>query len=407
MSKIASWWSKGRDRYPNRREQCRQVINSTWVSLKNNVPLTVASILCAGVALSLMGTSMAVSSGIENATARWRGGVETIIFLDPSASESVVTSVGKELRDNPLVSKVSFVSQQDAYGEFAEMFSDSPELVKSIGSEALPSSWRVVPVRDATTSEIESIGERWQGAPGVYQVVYAKDAVRAVLRISGTVSWSLSLLATVLGFAAWLLLLAGARAAAFSRREELSIMRMVGAGRMMVRLPFVLEGAIAGLTGAFGASLAVSRTSREIERRLSGEGDVAILQSFVITDSKINSVILLMAGLGVLLGASASFWAVGRYVRASEGLPTNMLARTLKRVRMFFGRIRAAKAQRAVSEAFAPLQSEEYVTGQQRPLGDHSRERGEDVGVLNLHQDGLEHDLISEVELDLADPRKA
>lgn len=389
IDRLVAWWSKGRDRYPNRREQCRQILNSTWVSLKNNVPLTVASILCAGVALSLMGTSMTVSSGIENATARWRGGVETIIFLDPAADESVVTSVGRELRDNPLVSGVSFVSQQDAYEEFSEMFSDSPELVKSIGAEALPSSWRVVPVDNATSGEIESIGERWRDAPGVYQVVYAKDAVRAVLRISGTVSWSLSLLATVLGFAAWLLMLAGARAAAFSRREELSIMRMVGAGRMMVRLPFVLEGAVAGLAGAIGAALAVSRTSREIEGRLSGDGDVAILQSFVITDDKINSVTVLMVLLGVLLGASASFWAVGRYVRASEGLPTNMVSRTIKRAEMAFKRARTAREQRVVRDAFAdvPLQSAEREREQQTALDGHYQEHGEDEAVPSLSRD--------------------
>lgn len=380
LDRILSWWRKGRDRYPNRREQTRQILQSTYVSLKNNVPLTVASILCAGVALSLMGTSMTVSSGIDNATARWRGGVETIIFLEPEANEAVITAVGRELTANKLVASVSFVSQQEAYREFAEMFADSPELVESIGAEALPASWRVVPVQNATAEEIESIGSRWQEAPGVYQVVYAKDAVRAVLRISGTVSWSLSLLATVLGVAAWLLLLAGARAAAFARRDELSIMRMIGAGRMMVRLPFVLEGAVAGALGAAGGGVAVYRTSREIQKRLAGEGDVAILQSFVISDDKLQGVVALMVLLGVFLGASASFWAVGRYVRASEGLPTNMLSRTIKRLEMLYKRVRAARDKREVIAAFSdvPLQSAAPLTAQQRQPDDRCEEPEQD-----------------------------
>ena len=386
---LVKWWQRGQDRYPNRREQFRQVVWSTWVSLKNNVPLTVASILCAGVALSLMGTSMTVSSGIDNATTRWRGGVETIIFLEPEADASVISSVGRELESNKLVASVSFVSQADAYREFSEMFADSPELVRSIGTEALPSSWRVVPVSDATSEEIESIGERWQEAPGVYQVVYAKDAVRAVLRISSTVSWSLSLLATVLGVAAWLLLLAGARAAAFARREELMIMRMIGAGRMMVRLPFVLEGAIAGALGALGASFAVFKTSRAIQERLAGDGDVAILQSFVIPGERIKSVVYLMMLLGVLLGASASYWAVGRYVRASEGLPTSIVSRTLKRIDMVSKIARLAKARRDVSSAFdvVPLQSAGLELEQQTLHDDLSLEYGEDGESASLHRD--------------------
>ena len=92
--------------------------------------------------------------------------------------------------------------------------------------------------------------------------------------------------------------------------------------------------------------------------------------------------------LGVLLGASASFWAVGRYVRASEGLPTSMVSRTIKRIDMVSKRARLAKARRDVSSAFdaAPLQSAGLEREQQTQHDDLSLEHGEDGESASLHR---------------------
>ena len=316
-----------RDAYPNRGEQARQIRSSVLVSLKNNIPLSVASVLCAMVALALMGGSMVVSDGVDNATIRWRGGVETIIFLEPTAPESVSKSVGEQLRTDKSVKSVVFVSQEEAYSEFSDMFKESPELVSSIGSDALPASWRVIPNASATEEDVELLGARFEGYPGVYQVVYAKDAVASVLRVSNLIRVGLSTLALILGAAAWLLMFAGSRAAAFARREELAVMRLVGAGRMMVRLPFTIEGMLQGALGAIGASGAVWWLSDVIEERVGSGSQIAILKAFTVENSERWASIWWMLLMGTLLGGAGATLAVGRYARAREGLPANLMHR--------------------------------------------------------------------------------
>lgn len=316
-----------RDAYPNRGEQARQIRSSVWVSLKNNIPLSVASVLCAMVALALMGGSMVVSAGVDNATIRWRGGVETIIFLEPTAPESVAESVGEQLRADRSVKSVVFVSQEEAYSEFSDMFKESPELVSSIGSDALPASWRVIPTESATEEDVELLGARFEGYPGVYQVVYAKDAVASVLRVSSLIRVGLSTLALILGAAAWLLMFAGSRAAAFARREELAVMRLVGAGRMIVRLPFTIEGMLQGALGAVGASGAVWWLSDVIEERVGSGSQIAILKAFTVESSERWTSIWWMLLMGTLLGGAGATLAVGRYARAREGLPANLVHR--------------------------------------------------------------------------------
>ena len=316
-----------RDAYPNRGEQARQIRSSVLVSLKNNIPLSVASVLCAMVALALMGGSMVVSAGVDNATIRWRGGVETIIFLEPTAPDSVSESIGEQLRSDKSVKSVVFVSQEEAYSEFSDMFKESPELVSSIGSDALPASWRVIPNESATEEDVALLGARFEDYPGVYQVVYAKDAVASVLRVSNLIRVGLSTLALILGAAAWLLMFAGSRAAAFARREELAVMRLVGAGRMMVRLPFTIEGMLQGALGAIGASGAVWWLSDVIEERVGSGSQIAILKAFTVENSERWASIWWMLLMGTLLGGAGATLAVGRYARAREGLPANLMHR--------------------------------------------------------------------------------
>jgi cell division transport system permease protein len=345
---IRAWNANGEARYPNRREQLRQVRHSVAVSLRHNIPLTVAGVLCSAVALCLIGASLIVSDGVGNATLRWRGGVETIIFIEPSASAELVQQIGDELSREDVVQRADFVSQDAAFVEFSEMFRTSPDLVRSVGPEALPASWRVVPKPGTDEAAVSALGERYTERAGVYQVVYAKDAVQSVLRVSNAVQSVLNLLAIFLGGAALLLSLASCRAAAWARREELAVMRLVGAGRWLVRLPFAVEGAVQGLLGSAFAGVGVWFLADYIQNRVNEGDSLAILRAFSVSSGERIGVIALLCCIGVVGGAVGASLAVGRYARAREGLPTNLVMRIVSNARRFKERriLGALKAER-------------------------------------------------------------
>lgn len=331
---------RGENRYPNRREQLRQVRRSVGVSMRNNLPLTVAGILTASVALSLVGAALTVSAGVDNATIRWKGGVETIVFMNPQATGEIIDAVGADLAAEPVVRRAEFVSQQAAYEEFKVMFRTSPELVRSVGPDALPASWRVVPADSATVEQIDELGQRYQQRNGVYQVVYARDAVQSVLGVSEAVQWALGLLALTLGAAAWLLTIASCRAAAWARRDELAVMRLVGAPRWVVRLPFVIEGALQGALGSALAGAATWKVADVIEARVADGDSLAILRAFSVDADTRWQIIGLLVTLGAGFGAIGAMIAIGRYAKAREGLPSNMVLRWVKLVRLAASRRR-------------------------------------------------------------------
>ncbi len=314
------WWGRRARTWLSRvTAQLWQVLHSTFVALKRNGPLAFAGVLCSVVALTLVGSSLLVSRGVEHATARWRGGVETIVFLEPQLEPARVEEVGKLLRDDPRVADARYVDQDASLAEFREMFRNSPEMISTVTADVLPSSWRVVPSGSSDEAAIEALGAEWESRTGVYDVVYAKDAVESVMQLSRTVRSTLLAVAAALGVAALALAFAACRSAAFARREELAVMRLVGAPRWVVRWPFILEGALQGLVGGYVAACLTEVVSRLLTNGTSGKG-IALLEDFYVTSGDLWSITGWCMLIGALLGALGASAAVTRYVRASEGV---------------------------------------------------------------------------------------
>lgn len=289
------------------------VLRETASSLKRNFTLTVASLLTVAVSLSLVGAALLLRQGVQNATLRWQGGIEFIVFLNPDVSGDQTEAIGRELAENPEVDEVSYVSQDDAYEEFKVLFRNSPEMVDSVSPEVLPASYRVVP-RDADTAVIEAVGRQFEQQPGVYSVVFAKDTVESVLKVSRILQIGIFGTAAVLLLAAGLLILNTIRMAMFARRREIEVMKLVGATNWFIRVPFMLEGLIQGVVGAVVAFGSVSVLNNLIESRVTDGQSLAILQNFSVSSGEVWATGLFLLVVGALVGAIGSGVAVTRFL---------------------------------------------------------------------------------------------
>ncbi|MBK9180891.1 MAG: ABC transporter permease [Acidimicrobiales bacterium] len=289
------------------------VFRETASNLRRNFTLTIASLLTVAVSLSLVGAALLLRQGVQNATLRWQGGIEFIVFLNPEATPEQTEAIGRALEENPEVDEVKYVSQQEAYEEFQVLFRNSPEMVDSVSPEVLPASYRVVP-RDADTTVIESVGRQFEQQPGVYSVVFAKDTVESVLKVSRVLQLGILGTAFVLLFAAGLLILNTIRMAMFARRREIEVMKLVGATNWFIRVPFMLEGLVQGLVGAAVACGSVFLLNNLIEARVSDGQSLAILQNFSVSSGEVSATAIFLVVVGVLVGTIGSGIAVSRFL---------------------------------------------------------------------------------------------
>jgi cell division transport system permease protein len=248
------------------------------------------SVICTiALCATMAGASILARSGIDTTLGRWADGVEFVVYLDPAAPPEDLERLRGTLEADPSVRNVTEVTQAEAYDDYAELYADTPEMVEAVTADLLPASLRVAPTAadpELITEIANSVGDD----AAVYRVVTANDAVTDMRDLSRTVSSVGTALAIALGAIAVVLSVAMLRASIAARRDEITIMGLVGATRSYIAAPIILEGA---LLGAAAAALA-SATLWAGHRAVSGS-DSSVLEALSATSGPISGTLVALA----------------------------------------------------------------------------------------------------------------
>lgn len=289
------------------------VARETATNLTRNVTLTLASILTVVVSLTLFGSAFMLNQGVNNANDRFKGGIEFIVYMQPTADEAQKESIKQDLESNPDVNEITYVDQDETYQEFRDLFKDSPQLIDTVTPEILPPSFRVAPnVQDPEV--VQALGDTFSDKPGVYDVVFAFEVVKRIQETFNKIGVRFLLASGLLLFAALLLILNTIRVAMFARRREIEVMKLVGATNWFIRVPFIVEGVVQALIGAVVAVLSMTFVIRPFIDELSKDRVLPIFQGFEVTDSNLLFTNVLVLAGAAAIGAIGSAVAVSRFL---------------------------------------------------------------------------------------------
>lgn len=294
------------------------IYSEIGTGLRRNLTMTLAVIITVAISMTFLGTGMLLSAQADAMKDYWYDKVEISVFMcneydtGGGCAEGEVTGEQKSkieetLKSHPEVEQVHYESQDEAYEHFKEQYADS--MAESITADQLQQSYRVA-LEDP--EQFEGVVSAVSGLPGVHQVVDQRDLLDRFFRALNGVQIGAIFVAGILVVAAILLIANTIRLAAFSRRRETGIMRLVGASNFYIQLPFILEAAIAGLIGALFACLGVLSI-----KWLFVDHVLAPAFQFVSWVGWPETLVILPYLLvgGVLLSAIAAFVTLRRYLR--------------------------------------------------------------------------------------------
>jgi cell division transport system permease protein len=287
------------------------VVRETGVNMKRNLLMSTAAIITMAVALTLVAAALLMRQAINKAAIQWRGGVELSIFLQPGVTDNQRTALGHQLQGMQEVKKVRYVDKPAAYGEFKQMFANTPDLVNSLSVADMPPSYRVVP---AKAEDVQAIGDRFKSQPGVKEVVYAKEVISSMLKEFRTRRAVAVVIAVAVFIGAVALIWNTIQLAIFARRREVAVMKLVGATNWFIRIPFMLEGMIQGV---FGAVLAVGITylaRNTIASLASSSGVLVGGNTLYVTTTEALYTGIVILFVGAATGAICSAVAVRRFL---------------------------------------------------------------------------------------------
>lgn len=222
--------------------------------LRRNLTMSVALVITTAISLALLTTGFLVTKMTEETKEIYLDRVEVMVQFDAtvSSTDSACTSTACRevlniLENNDNVEEVTFRSQSQSYERFVELFQDTdPQLVAETSEDALPAALHVRLVDPLDTSVFDEIRD----LPQVSTIVDQADDLSAATNNLDSVRNATFLFAGIQAIAAVFLIANMVQLAAFHRRNEISIMRIVGASRWYTQGPFVLEAILASIMGA-------------------------------------------------------------------------------------------------------------------------------------------------------------
>lgn len=293
------------------------LIREALTNLRRNALVVAGAVLAVFISLTLAFGALVVNEVLRINTIAWQDGVHVIAFLNDEGSAGVPTGAHQamvtEVQAWDEVENVKYVDKNEAWVEYQEIFAGQDELL-DIDPSILPASIRVELVEIEFYQSVKFRMEQNQLV--VRRVNTAAEEIEQLENLSSVLNVLGLGLAIVLGLSAVVLIANTIRLAIYARREEVGVMKLVGASNWFIRVPFLLEGMIEGIFGAALAVFTVWLGSSRLDEAT---------QSFALFRLDVSNQFFLKWGIlflifGAAAGVIGSLLGLSRYLRDAEGV---------------------------------------------------------------------------------------
>ena len=284
-------------------------LRSAGQNFRRNMAVSIAGVFTMGLILFLVGGLLLLTHSIDRILADQEAKSSNIkIYLQDGVSLTTITDYESQLAHDPRVVSVSLETKDQAADQFRHLSSDLGSALDTLANP-LPASLNV---QTRSLSDLRAIDAEARQNPIVDTKNSSDYNDLVISRLNGLIrgiTLGGLVLVLVLSFISLVIIMNTIRTAVFLRRTEIEIMKLVGATDWFVRWPFILEGALGGILAAAFASVAVTAAYRVLlKARLA---DVVI---FTYDNGYLPSLVSLLFGVGILLGAFGSYLGVRRFL---------------------------------------------------------------------------------------------
>jgi cell division transport system permease protein len=275
--------------------------------------MTVAMIITMAVSLTLLGASVLLYFQVDKMREVYYEQVEVTIFLKTQeTTQEQKDAIKADLASDPLVLRYAFETKEEAFARFKELYAAAPELTSLTKPESLPESFRVK-LKD--TNSFDAFKDKYQkyvGDGGIDVIIDQKKLVEKVFSVLGSLQTLALIIAIVQGVAALMLVINTIQVAAYSKRREVAVMKLVGASNWFIQAPFVLEAVAAGLMGAV-----IAYGTLVLAKIYVFDGALAPLTAVLtpVPWFRVNMMLPLLAGAGAAVSSVTGWVALRFYIR--------------------------------------------------------------------------------------------
>jgi len=271
--------------------------------------MSLTAIATVAITLFLCGLFWVLVLNINLNATVMESSVEVKVFLADDVTSDDLSAIEAKLKAINNVSEVTFVSKDEGLKTMSSSYGDSERVIEALDENPLPDSYTL---KAATPQSVAQIAEDAKKLDRVQEVRYGQGTVENLFAFLNWVR-SLGLVVMVMmAISALVLIVMNIRVTVTARKEEIEVMKYVGASNAFVSWPFILEGIILSLIGSLIAIVAILLLYDHILGYMTGK---LLFLVFLDLGDVWPNIVPGLLGAGVLLGAVGSFIALRRFLK--------------------------------------------------------------------------------------------
>ncbi len=282
-------------------------------ALRTHLALALMTGLTIAVTLLLLGLFTALYHHLEGVAERVHDELGMVVFLTDGCAPAQHDALVAWLRHRPEVARLEETSKEEAAAAFGRRHPESARLLTLLEENPLPASLQVHLDPTVTATSMAALAREVEGFAGVDSVRYGKEWLSVLLGLTRWLRGTGVAIGVLLALATLFIVSNQVAMSIYARREEIDIMRLIGATNRFIRAPFYLEGALTGLFGGVVAALLLVAARALLTRLVPAQG--ADLFAGLDLAAVGTRQVALLAGTGALLGMVGCWTSLGRFLK--------------------------------------------------------------------------------------------
>jgi cell division transport system permease protein len=265
------------------------------------------------LSLLVLSTFFMVCLNLQTYLDKWKNQIQVSVYLADSNNPEDISLIQKKIVSFSQVKKISLITKEEALSFFKDSFPGQKQALESLKNNPLPASIDIQ-LQDECRGpdEIKAFALQIKEIPGVEDVEYGQTWIEGYANFLKFMRSAALAVGVVILLATIFIISNTIKLTLFSRKDEIEIMKLVGATNFFIRIPFYLEGILQGLLGAF-FSLIVLFFSYQLFSNWISQSSYFSLKFFKIFFLPLPYLLLITA-VGMITGFLGSFFSLGRYL---------------------------------------------------------------------------------------------
>ncbi len=300
----------------------KRIIRSGYRNFMRSGFTSFASILMMMITLFVITSVIFVQTALHSSLEDIKSKVDVTIYFVPGVEESLILNVKSSLAKLPEVKDTSYTSQEEALAQFKDKHANDYLTLQALDELNSNPLGATLNIKAKDPSQYESISKYFENDNAIskgtlniidkidyHQNKVIIDRLTAIISGAKRLGFAISLVLILISI---LITFSTIRLIIYMSREEISVMKLVGAGSRYIRGPFIVSGILVGITASILTILIFIPISIWLGNQVT---DFVGINMFTYFKSNFLQLFIIMLGTGVIIGSISSFFAIARYLR--------------------------------------------------------------------------------------------